>query len=100
MKPTGYGSWLQEIVIEVADADKAAFAHQLGIQPLAQTDDTGTARFIWTRKSWSFGNDEDAVWDLTVALGDLAGTNEWIVDWGSSHVAISDDFVSPPDESV
>ncbi|MDR6819578.1 uncharacterized protein CbrC (UPF0167 family) [Neorhizobium sp. 2083] len=86
MKPTGYGSWLQEIVIDVADADKAAFAREVGIDPVPHIDDAATARFLWRRKSRSRDDDQAVLWDLTMALGDLAEKASWCVDWRDSKI--------------
>ncbi|MCQ1772877.1 hypothetical protein NOI24_16325 [Neorhizobium galegae] len=84
MRATGYGSWLQEIMIEVANSDKMEFAHRLSIEPIPQIGDAATARFIWRRTSRSLGDDQDILWDLTVELGELAEKADWNIDWRGS----------------
>ena len=85
MRATGYGSWVQEIVVHVDREHMEEVAALLGTHPFKEAGHPVRAYFMWNRTTTRAGNDEDVVFDLFRLLGDPADRLDWCVNWDTSQ---------------
>ncbi|WP_114965327.1 hypothetical protein [Alkalilacustris brevis] len=81
MKSNGFGSYIQEIVVHVPQAQAEEAAKALRAQPFAQNAESGRSFFRIERLTRKQGDDEGVVFDLS---HDLPAHIDWAVDWGQS----------------
>jgi hypothetical protein len=83
MKSNGFGSFEQIIVFSVDTSWGDKVAHLPGMKPIEIDDDPGRSFFEWRNWSTKQGDDEGAVWYLTLAFKEAQDCN-WKIDWDKS----------------
>ncbi|CDZ67357.1 Hypothetical protein NGAL_HAMBI2605_56370 [Neorhizobium galegae bv. orientalis] len=86
MKSNGFGSYEQTIKIWVSGRDAELVSAQLASIPVEGPHPDGSIVLDWQRFDTKLGKDEDVVFDLFTALGELARMTEWEIDWPRSEI--------------
>jgi hypothetical protein len=84
LKTNGFGRWKQSIVVRVPGANADLVGRSLFTHYQPDPRDASFALIIWNRFSVRQGDDEDVVNALWVALGRLAPSVQWEIDWEAS----------------
>lgn len=84
MRTNGFGSVIQEIVFHVDAASAAQVATILNAAPFKEAGNPPRAHFSWSRTSVRRGDDESAVFELSMLLDGKRNPISWEVDWKAS----------------
>lgn len=71
-------------MVRVAASKAGTVAQRLTTVPEISTQDPSSAVMTWTRYSVRRGDDDEVVDDLSRALGGLAESVRWKIDWQAS----------------
>lgn len=84
-KSNGFGRFNQTIVLRVTLDNCDAVSRRLGNAAAYEAHDSLAAKFTWKRSTHRLRDDEDVVFALSTALGDVVEQSNWWIDWAASE---------------
>lgn len=80
MKSTGYGTFVQNIYVEIDVADLQKASATFGIAPIEIVEEENKATYFFQRETKKYGKDEDIIYFILMNIG-LSEEIRWSIDW-------------------